>query len=378
MGALQEASGKLLEVYPTIQTVMKKMEAGIKWPGVLEAFRSFLPITANTPKLTLYEGNTPLIYAPKLSRKVGAEVFLKVEGMNPTGSFKDRGMVLAVAKAVEEGKRIILCASTGNTSASASAYAARAGLPCVVVIPAGNVALGKLSQALIHGAKVIPIPGNFDEALIRVRELSRKPEVALVNSINPYRLEGQKTAAFEVTEELGEPPDYLVLPVGNAGNITAYWKGFRELAGRLNSKLPVLFGIQAEGSAPLVRGEPVREPKTVATAIRIGNPANWEGANNAIRESKGRAFAVSDEQILESYRILAEEEGIFSEPASAASVAGLLAISRNREKTFSSRDKIACVLTGNGLKDPNTALSFFPENALQPIQNLEEVIVGEK
>lgn len=346
------------------------------WPGVLEAFRAVLPVTSKTPKLTLLEGNTPLLPAPKLSARVGAEVYLKLEGQNPTGSFKDRGMVVAMAKALEEGKKSVLCASTGNTSASAAAYAARAALACYVVVPAGNVALGKLSQALMHGARLVPIDGNFDQALAEVRRLSEKYPVALVNSVNPYRLEGQKTAAYEITAALGESPDYLALPVGNAGNITAYWKGFAEIREREGKNPPKLLGFQAEGAAPIVLGRPVARPETVATAIRIGNPASWEGARQALRESKGTIKAVSDQQILDAYRLLAQEEGIFAEPASAASVAGILALSR--EQPLQPHEKVVCVLTGHGLKDPNTALSLFPEPAAKPLapSAIEEVIFG--
>ncbi len=348
----------------------------IPWPGVLEGFKAYLPITSKTPKLTLLEGNTPLLYAPKISEKVGAKVYLKLEGLNPTGSFKDRGMVLAVAKAVEEGKKSVLCASTGNTSASAAAYASRAGIQCFVVIPSGNVALGKLSQALIHGAKVLPISGNFDEALTLVRRLAEEHPIALVNSVNPYRIEGQKTAAFEVVNALGKVPDYLALPVGNAGNITAYWKGFTELDARLKMGLPRMLGFQAEGAAPIVLGKTVSEPKTVATAIRIGNPASWEGAKQALAQSHGRIHAVSDPEILEAYQFLAKEEGVFVEPASAASIAGIFSLMR--EVPFHKDEQIVCVLTGHGLKDPDTALSLFKEKSLRTLSldEVEDVIFG--
>lgn len=346
------------------------------WAGVIEEFREFLPVTGKTPALTLLEGNTPLVSAPRLSKRIGAHVYLKLEGTNPTGSFKDRGMVLAVAKALEEGKTSVICASTGNTSASAAAYAARAGMKCFVIIPSGNVALGKLSQALIHGAKVVPIHGNFDEALALVRNLAKTHPVALVNSVNPYRIEGQKTAAFEICETLRKAPDYLALPVGNAGNITAYWKGFKEIHARNHTGLPRVLGFQAEGAAPIVLGHPVLEPKTVATAIRIGNPASWEGAKEALAESNGSILALSDHQILDAYRFLAENEGIFAEPASAAPVAGILGVSKT--KPFRPTDTIVCVLTGHGLKDPETAMSFFQEDVLKPRnqKEIEDVLFG--
>jgi len=344
------------------------------WPGLLEAFANHLPITEKTPKLTLLEGNTPLLPAPKISKLVNANVFLKLEGLNPTGSFKDRGMVMAVAKAMEEKKEAVICASTGNTSASAAAYAARAGLRCFVVIPNGKIALGKLSQALMHGATVIPIEGNFDEALVLVRDFAKKHPIALVNSVNPYRIEGQKTSAFEICDTLGKAPTFLALPVGNAGNITAYWKGFKEY----KQGLPRLLGFQAKGASPIVLGKPVAAPQTIATAIRIGNPASWEGANAALAESNGRILAISDQDILSAYQILAKEEGIFAEPASAISVAGILSISK--EKPFHPEDKIVCVLTGNGLKDPDTALSLFQGKKLEavPVARVEEMILGQR
>lgn len=347
------------------------------WLGVIETFKEFLPVTPKTPRITLLEGNTPLIPAPKISRRVGAEVYLKFEGLNPTGSFKDRGMVMAVAKAMEEGKTSIICASTGNTSASAAAYAARAGLRCFVVIPAGKIALGKLAQALIYGAEVVPVEGSFDDALMIVRKIVASHPIALVNSINPYRIEGQKTAAFEVEQALGKAPHYMAIPVGNAGNISAYWKGFRELKMRKGSGLPVMLGFQAEGAAPIVLGHPVAEPKTVASAIRIGNPASWEGAKVVLAESKGEIRAVSDEQILEAYQLLAAEEGIFAEPASATPIAGILA--RSKEKKFNSQETIVCVLTGNGLKDPNVALSLFQKDFSKPFaaNEIEDVILGQ-
>ncbi|NGQ94284.1 threonine synthase [Brevibacillus sp. SYP-B805] len=328
--------------------------------GIIARYRPFLPVTEKTPALTLHEGNTPLIYAPNLSKQWGVELYFKYEGLNPTGSFKDRGMVMAVAKAVEAGSRTIMCASTGNTSAAAAAYAARAGLRCIVLIPSGNIALGKLAQAIAYGAEVIAIDGNFDEALRIVRDITASEPITLVNSVNPYRIEGQKTAAFEICDALGGAPDILAIPVGNAGNITAYWKGFKEYkeAGRIDA-LPRMFGFQAAGAAPLVHGAPVDRPETIATAIRIGNPASKEGALAALRESDGQVHAVTDEEILEAYRMLASQEGIFCEPASAASLAGVVKL--RREGKLQEGLRIACVLTGHGLKDPNIALKTIAE-----------------
>jgi len=326
--------------------------------GLLTTYRNYLPITPNTPALTLGEGDTPLVTAPAISRETGAEVWLKLEGCNPTGSFKDRGMVVAVAKAVEEKSRAVICASTGNTAASAAAYAARAGLMCAVVIPSGKIALGKLSQAIIHHARVLPIEGNFDAALKLVRELAEQDSITLVNSVNPYRIEGQKTGAFEIVDALGDVPDTLcvALPVGNAGNITAYWRGFTEYhkIGQL-SRLPRMFGFQAAGAAPIVNGAPVENPQTVATAIRIGNPASWRGATNARDESGGLIEAVTDDEILAAYRLLAEREGVFCEPASAAGVAGILKLARENRLPRGAR--IVCILTGSGLKDPDNAIA---------------------
>jgi threonine synthase len=323
----------------------------VGWRGVIEEYRSFLPVTPDTPVITLLEGGTPLLPAPRLSERLGAKVYLKFEGMNPTGSFKDRGMTFAISKAVEEGAKAVVCGSTGNTSASAAAYAARAGLPCAVLIPQGHIALGKLAQALIHGATVLQVRGNFDDCLNVVRELGDRAPVTVVNSINPYRIEGQKTGAFEVVDVLGDAPDYHCIPVGNAGNITAYWKGYREYqdAGRC-TRLPKMLGFQAAGAAPIVLGKPVENPDTVATAIRIGNPASWYGATAAASESGGGISAVTDEQILEAYRYLATEESVFCEPASAASVAGLLATGVDEGST------VVCVLTGHGLKDPDVVI----------------------
>jgi threonine synthase len=327
----------------------------MRYTGLLNAYREYLPVTDRTPSLTLHEGNTPLIRAERLSELLGIEIYFKYEGLNPTGSFKDRGMVMAVAKAWEEGSRTIMCASTGNTSASAAAYAARAGMSCIVLVPNNNIALGKLAQAMIYGAKVIAINGNFDEALHIVREITAKQPITLVNSVNPYRLEGQKTAAFEVCDQLGMAPDYLAIPVGNAGNITAYWKGFKAYfeKGKIE-RLPKMIGYQAEGSAAIVRGEPIANPETIATAIRIGNPATWKGAVDAAKESKGWIDSVHDDEIIAAYRTLASQEGIFAEPASAASLAGVMKM--RKEGKFGGGETVVCVLTGNGLKDPNVAL----------------------
>jgi len=329
---------------------------------VVEEYREFLPVTDRTPALTLNEGNTPLIKARNLGRDVlpGLELYFKFEGANPTGSFKDRGMVLAMVKAMEEGSRAVICASTGNTSAAAAAYAARAGLKCVVLIPEGKIALGKLSQALMHGAHVLQVEGNFDQALALVKAVVSKYPITLVNSINPYRLQGQKTGAFEVSDQLGGAPKFHALPVGNAGNITAYWMGYREYRdrGKIRS-LPSMLGFQAAGAAPIVLGRPVENPETVATAIRIGNPASWKGALAARDESGGRIEAVTDEEILSSYRLVASREGIFCEPASSASVAGVIKL--YKEGYFQSGDTVVCTLTGHGLKDPDTVFRVTEE-----------------
>jgi threonine synthase len=321
------------------------------WRGLIEEYRAHLPVSAATPVVTLQEGNTPLLPAPRLSERVGASVWLKIEGANPTGSFKDRGMTVAISKAVEDGAKAVVCGSTGNTSASAAAYAARAGLACAVLIPDGYIALGKLAQALIHGARVLQIRANFDVALDIVRELGETAPVTVVNSINPYRIEGQKTGAFEIVDALGDAPDIHCIPVGNAGNITAYWRGYREYqdAGRV-TRLPRMFGFQAAGAAPIVAGHPIDEPETIATAIRIGRPASWYGATAAASESGGAISAVTDDEILEAYRYLAREESVFCEPASAASVAGLLKVGAP------AGSRIVCVLTGHGLKDPDVAI----------------------
>lgn len=331
--------------------------------GVLERYRAFLPLTDRTPPLTLGEGDTPLVRAGALSSETGCEVWLKLEGCNPTGSFKDRGMVVAIAKAVEAGARTVICASTGNTSASAAAYAARAELQCAVVIPSGQIARGKLAQAVAYGARILAIDGNFDRALELTRELGETYNLVIVNSINPFRLEGQKTAAFEIVDELGRAPDILALPVGNAGNITAYWKGFRELAGARRTALPRMWGFQAAGAAPLVRGVPVEHPETVATAIKIGNPASWQGAVRARDESGGLIAAVTDDEIRAAHAYLATREGVFCEPASAACVAGLLKQAHAGE--LERGQTVVCILTGNGLKDPEFALaSGFPVDTI--------------
>lgn len=336
------------------------------WQGVIPEYKDYLPVTSRTPMVSLKEGGTPLIKSYNISEKVGAQVYFKYEGMNPTGSFKDRGMVMAVAKALENNSKAVICASTGNTSAAAAAYAARCGLKCSVIIPEGNIALGKLAQALIYGAQVIPIQGSFDDALNIVRSITEKNDnITLVNSLNPYRIEGQKTAAFEICDVLGESPDYLAIPVGNAGNITAYWKGFTEYCDNKQvGCTPKMIGFQAEGAAPIVRGHVVENPETVATAIRIGNPASWKHAEAAARDSGGFIDMVSDEEILSAYALLARSEGIFAEPASAASLAGVL---KHAEKgLFKKEDRIVCVLTGHGLKDPDNAIKQIAEPVSVP------------
>jgi len=316
-------------------------------PGLIERYQSRLPFADGDPIVSLNEGSTPLVHAPRLSERVGADVWLKIEGANPTGSFKDRGMTCAVSAAVRDGAEAVICASTGNTAASLAAYAARAGIRGVVIVPEGKIAMGKLAQALMHGAQVIAIQGNFDRALTLVRELSATNPIALVNSVNEFRIEGQKTAAFEIAEELDGVLDALCIPVGNAGNITAYWRGFNEIG--MNTAVR-MFGFQAAGAAPLVAGHPIEQPETIASAIRIGNPARWEQAMDAMTSSGGAVNAVTDEQILDAYRFLASEEGVFCEPASAASVAGLMTHGAG------GAERVACVLTGHGLKDPDTAL----------------------
>ena len=385
------------------------------WQGVIRSYRRFLPVTDETPVITLQEGNTPLIPAPRLGERLGLDLYLKFEGLNPTGSFKDRGMTMAMSKAVEAGAKAVICASTGNTSAAAAAYAARAGIPCFVVIPDGAVAMGKLAQALMYGAKTIQIEGNFDDGLRLVRRLSDEhPEIALVNSVNPYRIQGQKTAAFEVVDALGSYPDFLAIPVGNAGNITAYWMGFKEYVaagvgvvenggcGGDGPCLPRMLGIQAEGAAPLVYGGEVADPHTVGTAIKIGRPATRGGAIAAARESGGAFWSITDEQMLEAYRLLASLEGVFAEPASCSSVAGLIKISRAgyfegkaagglidggaitapTHRPFTGkgyRPKVVAVLTGHGLKDPDTAIRVCepPAKIAAEYGRLERLVLGQ-
>jgi len=332
----------------------------VKYQGLIDKYRKYLPVSEKTPVVTLNEGNTPLIYSAYLSKLLGRgfEVYLKYEGLNPTGSFKDRGMTLAISKACEQVSGAVICASTGNTSASAAAYAARAGIKCIVLIPSGAIALGKLSQALIHGAQVLAVKGNFDDALDLVRKIAAQYPITLVNSLNPFRIEGQKTASFEICDFLGDAPDFQVMPVGNAGNITAYWKGYKEYqAAGLAKKLPKMLGFQAEGAAPIVRGHPIKDPETVATAIRIGNPASWKHAEEARDASGGLIDMVSDNEILQAYKMLAACDGVFVEPASAASIAGLIKLNKNGYFKNAGPAKIACILTGHGLKDPDRAIA---------------------
>ncbi len=337
------------------------------WQGIINQYSEFLPVSDKTPVVTLLEGNTPLIKADNLAREIGfrGDIYLKYEGLNPTGSFKDRGMTVAISKAKEKGKEAVICASTGNTSASAAAYAARAGMRAYVLLPKGAVALGKLSQAMIYGAKVLAVKGNFDDALHIVRKIGEVYPVEIVNSVNPFRLEGQKTGAYEVCDALEEAPDYHFIPVGNAGNITAYWRGYKEYkeAGRIK-KLPKMMGWQAEGAAPIVKGFPIKNPQTVATAIKIGNPYSWKNALRAAQESGGKIDAVSDEEILQAYKLVASCEGVFCEPASAASVAGLIKLTR--EGFFRGGELVVCTLTGNGLKDPDTAIKVCEEPTTVP------------
>lgn len=341
------------------------------WKGLIEEFRQYLPVTDATPVITLNEGNTPLIKARHLSALVRCQVYLKYEGMNPTGSFKDRGMTMAISKAKENNSKAVICASTGNTSASAAAYSARAGLDCIVIIPKGKIALGKLSQAIMHGAKVFEVDGNFDQALDLVREMGDKYPVEIVNSINPYRIEGQKTGAFEICDQLNAVPDYHFIPVGNAGNITAYWKGYKEyFAANKISTLPKMMGFQAEGAAPIVHGHPIEKPETLATAIRIGNPASWKSAVAAAEESGGEINLVTDSEIVAAYQLIAAKEGVFAEPASAASVAGLLKAAKAGKVKEDSI--VVCVLTGHGLKDPDNALMFGTKPTFIPCK-IEEV-----
>jgi len=352
----------------------------MSYKGVIESYREYLPVTDKTPIISLLEGNTPLVPAPHISSVLGEgfEVFLKYEGLNPTGSFKDRGMTMAVSKAVEEGSKALMCASTGNTSASAAAFAARAGIKAVVLIPKGAIALGKLAQALIHGAQVIAVDGNFDDALKLVVEITNKYPITLVNSLNPFRIEGQKSGSFEICDSLSGAPDFQFMPVGNAGNITAYWKGYKEYKdnGKIDF-LPKMCGFQAAGSAPIVEGHPIEKPETIATAIRIGNPASWKQAEDARDESGGLIDAVTDDQILDAYQILSEKEGIFVEPASAASVAGLLKMHSqgyfSEHKKSDAVNRIVCILTGHGLKDPDRAIKTVKEPKVVPA-NIDAVV----
>lgn len=338
--------------------------------GVIERYRRFLPVAERTRVITLNEGSTPLVYAPNLSAAIHPriEIWLKYEGLNPTGSFKDRGMTMAITKAVEDGFRAVICASTGNTSASAAAYAARAGIKCIVLIPEGKIALGKLSQAMIHGARVVQVRGNFDDALQLVRSISRKHPIALVNSVNPNRIEGQKTAAFEIVDDFeGYAPDFHVLPVGNAGNITAYWRGYKEYAAaRIAANLPKMLGFQAAGAAPIVHGHPIATPQTFATAIRIGNPASWKTAVQARDESGGLIDMVTDDEIRAAYKMVASVEGVFAEPASAAGIAGVVKLAKEgyfdrHTPRVGDRLRVVCILTGHGLKDPDSAIKAAEE-----------------
>lgn len=343
------------------------------YQGLINTFREYLPVSEKTPVITLNEGNTPLIKADNLAKKIGldAEIYLKFEGCNPTGSFKDRGMTMAVSKAKEAGSGAIICASTGNTSASAAAYGAKAGMRTFVLIPDGYIALGKLSQAMMYGAEIIAINGNFDQALEAVRAIAEKYPITLVNSVNPYRIEGQKTGAFEICNALGQAPDYHFIPVGNAGNITAYWKGYKEwhAAGKI-SLLPKMMGFEAEGSAAIVRGERILKPETLATAIRIGNPASWKQAEAARDESNGMINCVTDEEIVKAYKLIASTEGVLAEPASAASVAGLIKF-KDKVKAGS---KVVCILTGNGLKDPDNAIKYSNADVKKTSSDLTDIL----
>ncbi|MGB2838371.1 MAG: threonine synthase [Actinomycetes bacterium] len=335
-------------------------QATRQWRGIIDEYRDRLPVTEATPVISLREGGTPLVRANVVSERTGCDVWLKVEGANPTGSFKDRGMTMAISRAAEEGAQAVICASTGNTSASAAAYAVRAGMVCAVLVPQGKIALGKLSQALAHGARLLQVDGNFDDCLNLARDLSDQYPVALVNSVNPARIEGQKTAAFEIVDQLGDAPDIHALPVGNAGNITAYWRGYREYADDgVSTRRPRMYGFQAAGAAPIVRGEVVPKPSTVATAIRIGNPASWQFALEARDESGGLIDAVTDREILAAYRLLASQEGVFVEPASASGVAGLL--KKKSEGLLDDSQTVVCTVTGHGLKDPDWAIAGAPQ-----------------
>ncbi|MEO5357807.1 MAG: threonine synthase [Nitrospirae bacterium YQR-1] len=347
------------------------------WNGLIEKYREYLPVSGKTPVITLNEGNTPLIPAKNLCKKIGleADLYFKFDGLNPTGSFKDRGMTVAISKAVEEGCRAVICASTGNTSASAAAFAARAGISAIVIIPEGKIAMGKLAQAIIHGSVVLQIKGNFDDALTIVKDVVTKYPITLVNSINPYRLEGQKTAAFEVCDQMSTAPMYHILPVGNAGNITAYWRGYKEYkaSGKINS-LPRMIGFQAAGAAPIVLGKPIAKPETLASAIRIGNPASWRYAIEARDESGGLIDSVTDEEILEAYALVAKTEGVFCEPASAATIAGVMKLTR--AGYFEQGASIVCTLTGNGLKDPDSVFKVAkdPLKVWSDMASVEEYI----
>ena len=346
------------------------MSGAHQWRGVIEEYRDRLPVSANTPVVSLREGGTPLVYACSLSETLGCEVWLKFEGANPTGSFKDRGMTMAISKAAEEGARAVICASTGNTSASASAYAVKAGMISAVLVPQGKIAMGKLAQAIVHGATLLQVDGNFDDCLTVARELADNYPVSLVNSVNPVRIEGQKTASFEIVDMLGRAPDIHALPVGNAGNITAYWRGYIEYhRDGVSQQLPRMWGFQAAGAAPLVSGAPVKSPETIATAIRIGNPASWDAAIAARDDSDGLIDAVTDEEILAAYRLLASTEGLFCEPSSAAGVAGLLKM--KQAGRLDPGQVIAVTLTGNGLKDPQWALESAPEPIVVPVDVLQ-------
>ncbi|MDT4892067.1 MAG: threonine synthase [Pseudonocardiales bacterium] len=346
--------------------MMSRVGSYAAWPGLIEAFRDRLPVSEATPVVTLFEGGTPLVPAHGLSGRTGCEVYLKVEGANPTGSFKDRGMTMAISKAAENGARAVICASTGNTSASAAAYAVRAGMTCAVLVPQGKIALGKMAQALVHGARLLQVDGNFDDCLELAQKLAVDYPVALVNSVNPFRLDGQKTAAFEICDQLGRAPDVHCIPVGNAGNITAYWRGYVEYADdRVVGSTPRMFGFQAAGAAPIVNGAPVAAPMTIATAIRIGNPASWTFAEQARDESNGLIAAVTDKQILEAYRLVARTEAVFVEPASAASIAGLLMTAADGKIPRGST--VVCTVTGNGLKDPEWAISGAPKPITVPV-----------
>lgn len=343
------------------------------YKGLIDRYREYLPVDEFTPIVTLNEGNTPLIKADNLARKLelDAEIYLKFEGSNPTGSFKDRGMTMAVTKAKEASSNAIICASTGNTSASAAAYGARAGLKTYVLIPDGYIALGKLSQAMMYGAEIIAIQGNFDQALEVVRKISEEYPITLVNSVNPYRIEGQKTGAFEICDALGQAPDYHFIPVGNAGNITAYWKGYKEYneKGKINN-LPKMMGFEAEGAAAIVRGERIMNPETIATAIRIGNPASWEKAEAARDESKGTISSVNDDEIMAAYKLIANCEGVLAEPASAASVAGLIKC----RHTIKTGAKCVCILTGNGLKDPDNAIKYSGTEVKKTSADIKDIL----